>query len=40
MVINHDVSLKRACGVDKDITELNYDELPRLLEEYEPYGRK
>lgn len=40
MVVNHDVSLKRTCGVDKDITELNYDELPRLLEEYEPYGRK
>ncbi len=40
MVINHDVSLKRTCGVDKDITEVNFDQLPRLLEEYEPYGRK
>lgn len=35
VVVSHDNNLKRLTGVDKMISELNYEELPRLLEERE-----
>lgn len=39
LVVHHDANLRRTCGVNKDIGELNYEELPRFKEEFEPFGR-
>jgi glycerophosphoryl diester phosphodiesterase len=30
LVVHHDKSLLRTCGVDKNIEDLNYDELPKF----------
>jgi glycerophosphoryl diester phosphodiesterase len=29
-VVCHDINLQRLCGVDKNVSDLNYDELPRI----------
>jgi glycerophosphoryl diester phosphodiesterase len=33
LVVHHDKSLKRTCGVDKEITELDFKELPKIQKE-------
>lgn len=38
LVVHHDTNLKRTCGVDKLINELNSDELPTMADEYESFG--
>ena len=40
IVVNHDESLKRTCGLDKEITEVDYADLPRMKEKYEAYGQE
>jgi glycerophosphoryl diester phosphodiesterase len=33
LVVHHDRRLKRTCGIDEDIGEFRYEELPNLLSE-------
>lgn len=37
IVVSHDNDLSRCCGVDKDITEMNYDELPPIQNRFKTH---
>ena len=34
LVVHHDLTLKRTCGVNREVNELNYAELPRFRDEF------
>lgn len=40
IVVCHDPNLLRLCGVDREVSSYNYEDLPPLLDSYQPYGRE
>lgn len=40
IVVCHDPNLLRLCGVDREVSSYNYEDLPPLLDAYQPYGRE
>jgi glycerophosphoryl diester phosphodiesterase len=38
LIVHHDPSLRRTCGVNQEINQLNFDELPIMADEYQSFG--
>jgi len=35
IIVFHDIDLLRMCGINKKITEFNYEQIPKFLDEVE-----
>lgn len=38
LVVHHDSNLRRTCGVNREISELDYAQLPTYMGEFESFG--